>query len=93
VIFFVRINSRDISPPLTQLTALTTSFCVDFLAMDKAENANKAELSKQDILFIIFFFNVSVIVFFNVVNDSSVVGMIFEWLLYLRPTGLYCLDF
>jgi hypothetical protein len=30
-----------------QLTALTTSFCVDFLAMDKAENANKAEYFKN----------------------------------------------
>jgi hypothetical protein len=80
VIFSVRIGSRRHLPPLIQLTALTTSFCVDFLAMDKAEKSQQSQrCQKQDILFILFFvFNVSGYRLFNVINDSSVVGMIFR---------------
>jgi Na+/proline symporter len=76
------------------LTALTTSFCVDFLAMDKAENANKANAVKtRHFVHLAFsFLMFLVIVFFNVINDSSVVGMIFRVASYTYGPllGLYC---
>lgn len=62
------------------LTALTTSFCVDFLGMDKPENRHKKNMVKTRNLVhltfsaLIFF----VILIFNMINDSSVVGMIFK---------------
>ena len=62
------------------LTALTTSFCVDFLGMDKVENSEKKNLVRTRHL---VHFGFSALIFlvilvFNAINDSSVVGMIFK---------------
>ena len=62
------------------LTTLTTSFCVDFLGMDKVENSEKKNLVRTRHL---VHFGFSALIFlvilvFNAINDSSVVGMIFK---------------
>ena len=62
------------------LTALTTSFCVDFLGMDKTENQNKPNIVRTrhfvHIGFSLLMF--LVIIIFNAINDASVVSMIFK---------------
>jgi Na+/proline symporter len=94
VIFLLGLTAATFATTDSALTALTTSFCVDFLAMDKAENANKANAVKtRHFVHLVFcFLMFLVIVFFNVINDSSVVGMIFRVASYTYGPllGLYC---
>jgi len=94
VIFLLGLTAATFATTDSALTALTTSFCVDFLGMDKTENLNKPNIVKTRYLihlgfsFLMFL----VIVFFNAVNDSSVVGMIFRVASYTYGPllGLYC---
>ncbi|PKH67638.1 sodium:solute symporter [Flavobacterium sp. ALD4] len=80
VIFLLGLTAATFATTDSALTALTTSFCVDFLGMDKTENRNKPtavrarHFTHLGFCFLMFL----VIVFFNAVNDSSVVGMIFR---------------
>ncbi|MEZ7497330.1 sodium:solute symporter [Flavobacterium sp. Arc3] len=80
VIFLLGLTAATFATTDSALTALTTSFCVDFLGMDKTENRNKPNAVRArhfthlGFSFLMFL----VIVFFNSVNDSSVVGMIFR---------------
>jgi Na+/proline symporter len=94
VIFLLGLTAATFATTDSALTALTTSFCVDFLAMDKIENANKANAVKtRHFVHLVFsFLMFLVIVFFNVINDSSVVGMIFRVASYTYGPllGLYC---
>ena len=80
IVFLLGIIAATFATTDSALTALTTSFCVDFLGMDKAENQNKkntirtrhlVHLSFSALIFL-------VILVFNSINDSSVVGMIFR---------------
>lgn len=80
IVFLLGLIAATFATTDSALTALTTSFCVDFLGMDKAENLAKknmirtrhlVHLSFSALLFI-------VIIIFNSINDSSVVGMIFK---------------
>lgn len=80
VVFLLGIIAATFATTDSALTALTTSFCVDFLGMGKAENSNKnntvrirhlVHISFSALIFI-------VILIFNSINDSSVVGMIFK---------------
>ena len=75
-------------------TALTTSFCVDFLGMGKTENLNKPnEVRNRRLVHIAFsFLMIMAIIYFNAINDSSVVGMIFTVASYTYDPllGLYC---
>ncbi|KAF2510128.1 sodium:solute symporter [Flavobacterium zhairuonense] len=80
IVFLLGIIAATFATTDSALTALTTSFCVDFLGMDKAENSHKKNTVKIRHLVHISF---SVLVFFiilvfNAINDSSVVGMIFK---------------
>ena len=80
VVFLLGLTAATFATTDSALTALTTSFCVDFLGMDKAENQNKPNIVKTrhwvhlGFSFLMFL----VIVFFNAVNDASVVKMIFK---------------
>lgn len=80
VVFLLGLTAATFATTDSALTALTTSFCVDFLAMDKTENLNKLNVVRTrhfvhvGFSLLMFF----VIIFFNAVNDSSVVGMIFR---------------
>lgn len=80
IVFLLGIIAATFATTDSALTALTTSFCVDFLGMDKAENSQKKNTVRTRHLVhisfsaLIFF----VILIFNSINDSSVVGMIFK---------------
>lgn len=80
IVFLLGIIAATFATTDSALTALTTSFCVDFLGMDKAENSNKKNTVRTRHLvhisfsMLIFF----IILIFNSINDSSVVGMIFK---------------
>lgn len=80
IIFLLGIIAATFATTDSALTALTTSFCVDFLDMDKGENSSKkntvrtrhfVHLSFSALVFL-------VILIFDSINDSSVVGMIFK---------------
>lgn len=80
IVFLLGIIAATFATTDSALTALTTSFCVDFLGMDKAENQLKkntvrtrhfVHISFSALIFL-------VILIFNSINDSSVVGMIFR---------------
>lgn len=80
IIFLLGLTAATFATTDSALTALTTSFCVDFLAMDKEENKDKPHVVRTrhfvHVGFSIMMF--LVIVIFNAINDASVVSMIFK---------------
>jgi len=94
IVFLLGLTAATFATTDSALTALTTSFCVDFLGMDKAENINKPNVVRTRHFVHVFFSFLMflVIVFFNSINDSSVVGMIFRVASYTYGPllGLYC---
>ncbi|MFV8269696.1 sodium:solute symporter [Flavobacterium sp. GT2N3] len=80
IIFLLGIIAATFATTDSALTALTTSFCVDFLGMGKTENSSKQNtVRKRHIVHISFSLLIFlVILIFNSINDSSVVGMIFK---------------
>ena len=79
IIFMLGLTAATFATTDSALTALTTSFCVDFLGMDKAENKYKAGAERtRHIVHIGFSIALFlVIVLFNVVNNAAVVSAIF----------------
>jgi Na+/proline symporter len=94
VVFLLGLTAATFATTDSALTALTTSFCVDFLGMDKTENLNKPNIIRtRHFIHVGFsFLMFLVIIFFNSINDSSVVGMIFRVASYTYGPllGLYC---
>lgn len=94
LVFLLGLTAATFATTDSALTALTTSFCVDFLGMDKTENSNKPNIIKtRHIVHLGFcFLMFAVIIIFNAINDSSVVGMIFKVASYTYGPllGLYC---
>jgi Na+/proline symporter len=80
IVFLLGLTAATFATTDSALTALTTSFCVDFLGMDKEANQNKPNIVKTRHLVHIGFSMLMfvVIVIFNAVNDASVVKMIFK---------------
>ena len=80
IIFLLGLTAATFATTDSALTALTTSFCVDFLGMDKVENLNKPNMVRtRHLVHIGFsFLMFLVIVIFNAINDASVVSMIFK---------------
>jgi Na+/proline symporter len=80
IVFLLGIIAATFATTDSALTALTTSFCVDFLGMGKVENSHKQNnVRKRHIVHISFSALIFlVILIFNSINDSSVVGMIFK---------------
>lgn len=80
VIFLLGLTAATFATTDSALTALTTSFCVDFLGMDKEENLKKTNnVRSRHIVHISFsLLMFLVIIVFNVLNDDSVVSMIFR---------------
>lgn len=80
VVFLLGLIAATFATTDSALTALTTSFCIDFLGMDKPENVHKPKNIKVrkivHLTFCLIMFGV--IVLFNVINDASVVSMIFK---------------
>ncbi len=59
------------------LTALTTSFCVDFLDIEKIEKSKQVSIRKRShILFSVILF--LVILIFKLINDESVISALFK---------------
>jgi Na+/proline symporter len=94
IVFLLGLTAATFATTDSALTALTTSFCVDFLGMDKIENAAKANMVRTrhfvHIGFSLLMF--LVIVLFNAINDASVVSMIFKIASYTYGPllGLFC---
>ena len=80
IVFLLGLTAATFATTDSALTALTTSFCVDFLGMDKSENQNKPNIVRTRHLvhvgFSILMF--LVIILFNAINDDSVVKMVFK---------------
>ncbi len=79
IIFMLGLTAATFATTDSALTALTTSFCVDFLHFDKKVNQNAPELVRQRHMVHIGFsvLMVAVILVFKVINNDSVVNSIF----------------
>lgn len=76
IVFLLGITAAAYSSADSALTALTTSFCVDFLNFDdKTEEEKKKTRLKVHVGFSVILF--LVILVFNSINDSSVINSIF----------------
>lgn len=88
IVFLLGLTAATFATTDSALTALTTSFCVDFLGMDKQqENSNSESSNSKEKKLVrtrhwvhigFSFLMFVVIVIFNAVNDASVVKMIFK---------------
>lgn len=80
IVFLLGLTAATFATTDSALTALTTSFCVDFLGMDKAKNPSDKNLVRQRHLVHLGFSLLMflVILIFNAINDASVVSMIFR---------------
>jgi Na+/proline symporter len=79
VVFLLGLTAATFATTDSALTALTTSFCVDFLNMEKSiENPKKLERTRHIVHLLFAFLMFLVILIFNYINDSSVVSMIFK---------------
>jgi Na+/proline symporter len=98
VVFLLGLTAATFATTDSALTALTTSFCLDFLNMDKVEDqdnsiANEKRIRTRHLVHIGFsFLMFLVILTFNAINDASVVSMIFVVATYTYGPllGLYC---
>jgi len=80
MVFMLGLTAATFATTDSALTALTTSFCVDFLGFDKREVTNsKKMVSTRHFVHIAFsgamFFT---IIIFNAINDGAVVNAIFK---------------
>jgi Na+/proline symporter len=79
IVFMLGLTAATFATTDSALTALTTSFCVDFLGMNKKENLEKEGAVKKrhmvHIGFSILMFLVILVI--NALNSSSVVSLIF----------------
>jgi len=79
IIFMLGLTAATFATTDSALTALTTSFCMDFLHFDRKEDQNAPELIRKRHLVHIGFsvVMVFVILIFKVINDDSVVNSLF----------------
>lgn len=105
IVFMLGLTAATFATTDSALTALTTSFCVDFLGMDKRSDNNSAKAVRIRHLVHIVFSCIMfmVIVFFNAINNAAVVSAIFtvasytygpllglySFGLFVRNRGLY----
>ena len=76
VLFLLGIVSATYSSSDSALTALTTSFCIDFLNLDPKNQGSKPARMKVHVAFSILMF--LVIVLFRFINNDSVVTAVFK---------------
>ena len=80
IVFMMGLTAATFATTDSALTALTTSFCIDFLHFNKKENPNDPKLVRQR-NYVHFGFSIVmllVIILFHVINDDSVVSAIFK---------------
>lgn len=80
IVFMMGLTAATFATTDSALTALTTSYCVDFLDFNKKENPNDPKLVRQRNIVHLGFSVVMllVILLFHVINDDSVVTAIFR---------------
>lgn len=79
IVFLLGLTAATFATTDSALAALTTSFCVDFLNMEKSkEDPKKLERIRHIVHLSFAFLMFLVIIIFNYINDSSVVSMIFK---------------
>ena len=80
IVFLLGLTAATFATTDSALTALTTSFCVDFLGMDKTENLSKPNIvrTRHWVHIAFSFLMFIVIIIFNALNDNSVVEMVFK---------------
>lgn len=76
VLFLLGIVSATYSSSDSALTALTTSFCIDFLKLDPQSTNSQSARMKTHIGFSVLMF--LVIILFRLINDESVVTAVFK---------------
>ena len=80
VVFMLGLTAATFATTDSGLTALTTSFCIDFLNFDKRKNIVEKEMVRKR-TFVHISFSILillVVLLFNAVNDASVVTAIFK---------------
>lgn len=79
IIFMMGLTAATFATTDSALTALTTSFCVDFLDFNKREDPNSQALvrTRNRVHFVFSLIMLLVIVGFRLINDDSVVNAIF----------------
>ena len=80
VVFMLGLTAATFATTDSGLTALTTSFCIDFLNFDKIKNlAEKKMIQRRTLVHIGFSILILVVILlFNAVNNASVVSAIFK---------------
>ena len=80
VVFMLGLTAATFATTDSALTALTTSFCIDFLGFDKKENENdKQMVKKRHFVHVGFSLLILVVILlFRILNDASVVSAIFK---------------
>ena len=93
IVFLLGLTAATFATTDSALTALTTSFCVDFLGMDKEKNATKPNIVRTRHFVHIGFsaLMLVVILLINLLNSDSVVSLIFKIAAYTYGPllGLY----
>ncbi|MTG98956.1 MULTISPECIES: sodium:solute symporter [Myroides] len=78
IVFLLGLTAATFATTDSALTALTTSFCIDFLNMDKQKD-KPSNIWKRKVVHLSFsLLMFLVIILFNAINDASVVSMIFK---------------
>ena len=77
IVFVLGITAAAYSSADSTLTALTTSFCIDFLQIDKKYPAEKRVGVRQRVHIAFTFLMFIVILIFHLVNDQSVINSVF----------------
>lgn len=77
VVFLLGLTAATFATTDSALTALTTSFCIDFLGMEKKEETTKTVRTRHIVHLAFSFIMFLVIILFKAINDQSVVTMIF----------------
>ena len=76
ILFIVGIIAAAYSSADSALTSLTTSFCVDILEFDKQEPSQQVK-TRKNIHLLMSIILLCVILFFNMINDQSVIKSLF----------------
>ncbi|MEO6893679.1 MAG: sodium:solute symporter, partial [Ginsengibacter sp.] len=80
IVFMLGLTAATFATTDSGLTALTTSFCIDFLNFDKRKNIPEKQMVRQRTFVHVAFSIIIllVVLLFNAVNDASVVTAIFK---------------
>lgn len=80
IVFMLGLTAATFATTDSGLTALTTSFCIDFLNFDKKEDKNNKRMVRiRNYVHVVFSIIILLVVLlFNAVNDTSVVTAIFK---------------